>query len=90
MEERGSRRGRYLSEDFRLLKLSIWTASTDSTLTCPRKIEEVFRNRGVPKPAAFAKFLCHPEYLRNNTYLQQQDNKKPSDNYFSDIHLGAL
>jgi len=26
-----------------------------------------------------------PPYLKNNTYLQQQDNKKPSDNYFSDI-----
>ena len=40
--------------------------------------------------AAFAKFSYPPLYLKNNIYLQQQDNQKPSDNYFSDIPLGAL
>jgi len=40
--------------------------------------------------ATFAKFSYPSLYLKNNTYLQQQDNKKPSDNYFSDIPLGAL
>ena len=39
--------------------------------------------------AVSAKFSYPSLYLKNNTYLQQQDNKKPSGNYFSDIPLGA-
>jgi len=40
--------------------------------------------------AAVAKFSYPSLYLKNNTYLQQQDNKKPSDNHFSDIPLGEF
>ena len=39
---------------------------------------------------ASVKFSYSSLYLKNNTYLQQEDSKSPFDNYFSDKPLRAL
>ena len=54
---------------------------------CTSEAESCFDSLG---RAAFAKFPYPPLYLKNNTYLQQLDNRNPSNSYFWDIPRGAL